>query len=103
MPLLDRECAYDEVYDGISRSSQKAEFKNLVAQQVKLLFTLRAPHIRILLRVPAVLLLIQLHENAPGKAEDASKSTWAPATHVGDLHGVLGSWLQSGPALVVAN
>lgn len=37
----------------------------------------------------------------PGKKVEVGPKTWAPATHVGDLDGVLGSLLQPDPVLAV--
>lgn len=47
-------------------------------------------------------LLFRLPANGPGKEEEDSPSMWAPGTHVGDLDGAPGSWLQPGsvPAVV---
>lgn len=53
-------------------------------------------------QVLAATLPIQLPIYTPGKAVGNGSYTWAPATHVGDPYGVLGSWLQPNPALAVA-
>lgn len=37
-------------------------------------------------------------DNVLGKAGEDASSTWTPETHTGDLAGILGSWLHSGPA-----
>lgn len=39
---------------------------------------------------------------ASREAADAGSSAWDPAIHAGDLDGVLGPWLGSGPGLIVA-
>lgn len=67
----------------------------IVVQQVKPLLATPAFHIRTKVCVPDALLPIHLPaNNVPGKGEKDGPSMWAPAIYVGDLDGVLGSWLQ---------
>lgn len=44
-------------------------------------------------------LLTQLPADAPEKAGKMAHVLWGPCSHVGDVVGVLGSWLQHGSAL----
>lgn len=46
--------------------------------------------------------MIQFPTNMPKKAAKDALSTWSPATHMGDLDGVLPSWLQPGLDLAIA-
>lgn len=48
-------------------------------------------------------LLIQLPVNATEKVADNVPNTSVPATPTGYPNGVLGSWLQTGPALVAGH
>lgn len=52
-------------------------------------------------RLLAAPLPVQLAANMPGESKGDGPSTWAPATHVGDQNGFLGSWLQPGVALAI--
>lgn len=54
-----------------------------------------------LVPVLAAWLPLQLSANVCGKAAQDGPAIWAPATHVGDPHGVLGSWLQTCPAAAI--
>lgn len=49
--------------------------------------------VKLLLIELAALLPIQLPSNLPGNAEEDSTSTLASATYMGELDGVLSSWL----------
>lgn len=57
--------------------------------------------IRVPVQVSATPLLVLIPSNVSGKAADDGLRFWAPATHVGDLHGVSGCWLWPGPELNV--
>lgn len=74
-----------------------------MAEEVKLPLVMPISPIRVLVQVPAALLPIQLPTNAPREAADDGPSVWAPATYVGYLDGVPGSWLQPAPALAVVD
>lgn len=54
-------------------------------------------------QVRAALLPICLPASASQEAEDDSSATWVPATNMGDLDKVPGSWLWPSPALPVAS
>lgn len=76
--------SYAQVY---KRASSKRQNKNnqkgagIVAHRVKPLLAMPVPHIGVPIQVPVALLLIQLSDNAPGKAGEDDPSIWAPATH----------------------
>lgn len=59
-----------------------------MAQQVKPAPMRQASCIRAVVQLPAALLPIYLHVNAPGKLVGGG-----PAIHMGDLDEALGSWL----------
>lgn len=44
------------------------------------------------------MLLIQFSTNVAGKAAEDGPRSWVPATHIGQLDGIPGSWLLPGPA-----
>lgn len=60
-----------------------------------------ASHLRALVPVPAALFMVWIPVNVSYQAVSDDTSSWAPATHVGDLDGILAFQLQPGPALTV--
>lgn len=68
--------------------------------QIKPLHDVWTSYIRVLLLIPAFLLLIRLLATASGKTEDGA-CTWAPAIPVEDLVRVSDSWLGSPDLAVV--
>lgn len=75
---------------------------SVAAQRVKPPPLTPASHSRVLVRVPAALLLLQLSASGPRKTAIDRPSAWAPAAHLGALDGAPGSWRQPDPALAVA-
>lgn len=72
-----------------------------MAQHIKQLLGTLAFLIRVLVRVLATPLLIWLPANAPGKSADDRASTQVCGTQAENPDGILGSWLQIGPALAL--
>lgn len=62
---------------------------------------LSASHIRALVCVSVTPLVIQLSAYTLGKATEDGLSTWVPATHLGDMDRVLGSWIHIGSTQVI--